>query len=70
MENIIIVIVFIAMAVNLPFSIAVNMGLKLKENNPDCAEERADVEGNKKAIKVVQTFNAIISIVLFILLIL
>lgn len=68
MENIIIVIVFIAMVMNIPFAIAVNMGLKLKENNPNCAEERADVEGNKRAIKVVQTINAVISIVLFILL--
>lgn len=69
MIQVITVIAFLLLAADIPFAIAVNIGLKLKENDPNCPEEQRDVRGNKRAIKLYQTVNTIAWLVVLILLV-
>jgi hypothetical protein len=51
---------------NIPFTIAVNLGLKFKEDDPNCPEDVKTVRDNIRSVKAIQTINAIFSVCMLI----
>lgn len=67
MESIIIGIIFIALAINVPTMIAYLIGLKFQINDFNCKQEVNDVKRNILMTKIIQILNVIILAILMIL---
>ena len=66
MEEVIIPILFVAIAINIPVTIAYLIGLQFQINKPNCKQDVNDVKRNILMTKIVQLFNLLIYIALFI----
>lgn len=66
MEEIIIPILFVALAINIPVTIAYLIGLQFQITKPNCKQDVNDVKKNILMTKIVQVFNVLIYIALFI----
>lgn len=66
-ETVIIPILFVALAINVPIMIAYLMGLQFQIKNPDCSQDVKDVKNNILLTKVVQVLNVTLFAVLMIL---
>jgi hypothetical protein len=60
MTNFIIALLFIAVAVNVPATLALLKGLMLTTTESSCPQEIKDVKNNILAIKIIQTANTVI----------
>ena len=67
MGNLITVILFISLAINIPTAIANIIGLNLQIDDKSCLEEVKSVKLNRRVIKWVQYFNVIVLLVVMIL---
>lgn len=68
MENIIIVLLFLSLVVNIPATIAYWIGLKFEVKDKNCSQEVKSVKQNILGTKIVQTINTVVMIALMILL--
>lgn len=66
MEEVIIPILFVALAINIPVTIAYLIGLQFQITKPNCKQDVNDVKKNILMTKIVQVFNVLIYIALFI----
>lgn len=66
MEEVIIPILFVALAINIPVTIAYLIGLQFQITKPNCKQDVNDVKKNILMTKIVQVFNVLIYITLFI----
>lgn len=66
MEEVIIPILFVAIAINIPVTIAYLLGLQFQITKPKCKQDVNDVKRNILMTKIVQVFNLLIYIVIFI----
>ena len=60
------ILIFVALIINLCTLGAYIIGIKLDIENKDCKDEIQAVKNNKLAIKLIQLFNVIVFIILFI----
>lgn len=60
------IIIFIAIIINFPFTIANYIGLQFQVSNPECPQDIKDVKNNIRTVKIIQTINLIIFITIFI----
>jgi hypothetical protein len=67
MGNLITVILFISLAINIPTAIANIIGLNLQIDDKSCLEEVKSVKLNRRVVKWVQYFNVIVLLVVMIL---
>ena len=67
MGNLITVILFISLAINIPTAIANIIGLNLQIDDKSCLEEVKSVKLNRRIVKWVQYFNVIVLLVVMIL---
>lgn len=67
MEEVIIPILFVAIAINIPVTLAYLIGLQFQVTKVNCKQEINDVKRNILMTKIVQLFNLLIYIALFIL---
>lgn len=67
MGNLITIILFISLAINIPTAIANIIGLNLQIDDKSCLEEVKSVKLNRRVIKWVQYFNVIVLLVVMIL---
>lgn len=65
--TLLVIISFLSAIMNVPFTIAVNLGLKFKEDNPNCSEDVKTVRDNIRSVKAIQTINAIFSVCMLII---
>ena len=56
--TLLVLISFLSAIMNIPFTIAVNLGLKFKEDDPNCPEDVKTVRDNIRSVKAIQTINA------------
>ena len=66
MEEVIVPILFVALAINIPVTIAYLIGLQFQITKPNCKQDANDVKKNILMTKIVQVFNVLIYIALFI----
>ena len=66
MEEVIVPILFVALAINIPVTIAYLIGLQFQITKPNCKQDVNDVKKNILMTKIVQVFNVLIYIALFI----
>lgn len=67
MEEVIIPILFVAIAINIPVTFAYFIGLQFQVTKPNCKQDVNDVKRNILMTKIVQLFNVLIYIALFVL---
>lgn len=65
-ETVIIPILFVALAINVPIMIAYLMGLQFQIKNLDCSQDVKDVKNNILLTKIVQVLNVTLFAVLMI----
>lgn len=66
-ETVIIPILFVALAINVPIMIAYLMGLQFQIKKPDCPQDVKDVKNNILLTKIVQVLNVTLFAVLMII---
>ena len=62
-----VVILFMALVINIPTTIAYLKGLKFQIEDFECPQEVADVKRNIRLTKIIQVINLIILLILFII---
>ena len=67
MLEVIIPIIFIALAINVPIMIAYLIGLQFQIEDKNCPQEVRDVKRNILGTKLVQVFNVVLLVVIMIL---
>ena len=67
MIEVIIPIIFIALAINIPTMIAYLIGLQFQIEDKNCPQEARDVKRNIFFTKLVQIFNVLLLVVIMIL---
>ena len=67
-ETFCIPLLFIALAINIPILIAYIKGIQLQVKDNTCKQDILDVKKNILAIKLIQGFNVLILLILFIIL--
>lgn len=65
--NLLVIISFLSTILNIPYAIALYLGLKLQIEDPNCAEDVKNTKDNIRNIKIIQTINAIISLCILII---
>lgn len=66
MLEVIVPIIFVALAINIPTMIAYLIGLQFQIEDKNCPQEVRDVKRNILLTKIMQVFNTILCIVLLI----
>lgn len=67
MIEVIIPIIFVALAINIPTMIAYLIGLQFQIEDKNCPQDVRDVKHNILFTKIVQVFNVILFIIIMIL---
>lgn len=67
MISLVVAIMFIACAINIPTMIVYLKGLQFQINDPKCSADVNDVKKNILMTKIVQVFNTVICLVTLIL---
>ena len=67
-EMICIPLLFVALAINIPATIAYLIGLQFQIKDPNCPEDVKNVKKNILVTKIMQVFNTIVLLTLIILL--
>jgi hypothetical protein len=67
MLNVITVLLFIALVMNIPTAIANFIGVNLQIEDSSCKEEVKNVKMNRLVLKIIQLLNCLIFLIVFIL---
>lgn len=66
MTNLITIIVLISLFINIPYLIALYIGLQVTVENPECKSDVKGATNNIRVIKILNTINTIIFIIILI----